>query len=86
MSNTLELAKSLISKPSITPDDLGCQAIMIDRLKKIGFEIHPLKFGDVDNFWAVHGDSGPYLPLRGIRMLSLQVMKMRGILSHLSRR
>ena len=65
MSNTLELAKSLISKPSITPDDLGCQAIMIDRLKKIGFEIHPLKFGDVDNFWAAHGDSGPLFAFAG---------------------
>ena len=65
MSNTLELAKSLISKPSITPDDHGCQAIMIDRLKKIGFEIHPLKFGDVDNFWAVHGDSGPLFAFAG---------------------
>ena len=65
MSNTLELAKSLISKPSITPDDNGCQAIMIDRLKKIGFEIHPLKFGDVDNFWAVHGDSGPLFAFAG---------------------
>ena len=65
MSNTLELAKSLISKPSITPDDLGCQAIMIERLKKIGFEIHPLKFGDVDNFWAVHGDSGPLFAFAG---------------------
>ena len=65
MSNTLELAKSLISKASITPDDHGCQAIMIDRLNKIGFEIHPLKFGDVDNFWAVHGDSGPLFAFAG---------------------
>lgn len=65
MSNTLELAKSLINKPSITPDDLGCQAIMIDRLKRMGFEIHPLKFGDVDNFWAVHGDSGPLFAFAG---------------------
>ena len=65
MSNTLELAKSLISKPSITPDDHGCQAIMIDRLNKIGFEIHPLKFGDVDNFWAVHGDSGSLFAFAG---------------------
>ena len=65
MSNTLELAKSLISKPSITPDDHGGQAIMIDRLNKIGFEIHPLKFGDVDNFWAVHGDSGPLFAFAG---------------------
>ncbi len=65
MSNTLELAKSLISKPSITPDDFGCQAIMIDRLKKIGFEIYPLKFGDVENFWAVHGNSGPLFAFAG---------------------
>ncbi len=65
MSNTLELAKSLINKPSITPDDCGCQAIMIDRLKKIGFEIYPLKFGDVENFWAVHGNSGPLFAFAG---------------------
>ena len=45
MKNTLELAKSLISQASVTPDDNGCQLIMIERLKKIGFEIHPLKFG-----------------------------------------
>ena len=38
---------------------------MIDRLNKIGFEIHPLKFGDVDNFWAVHGDSGPLFAFAG---------------------
>ncbi len=65
MTNTLELAKSLINKPSITPDDCGCQAIMIDRLKKIGFEIYPLKFGDVENFWAVHGNSGPLFAFAG---------------------
>jgi succinyl-diaminopimelate desuccinylase len=38
---------------------------MIDRLNKIGFEIRPLKFGDVDNFWAVHGDSGPLFAFAG---------------------
>ena len=65
MSTTLELAKSLISKASVTPDDCGCQAIIIDRLKKIGFEIHPLKFGDVDNFWAVHGNRGPLFAFAG---------------------
>ena len=37
MSQTIELAKSLISKVSVTPDDNGCQAIMIDRLKKNWF-------------------------------------------------
>jgi len=65
MSQTLELTKSLISKASVTPDDKGCQAIMIDRLKKIGFTINSLKFGDVDNFWATHGDSGPLFAFAG---------------------
>jgi len=65
MSETLELAKSLISKASVTPDDKGCQSIMIERLKKIGFEIHPLKFGDVDNFWATRGNSGPLFAFAG---------------------
>jgi len=65
MSETLELAKSLISKASVTPDDKGCQSIMIERLKKIGFEIHPLKFGDVDNFWATRGNGGPLFAFAG---------------------
>jgi len=65
MSETLELAKSLISKASVTPDDKGCQSIMIERLKKIGFEIHPLKFGEVDNFWATRGNGGPLFAFAG---------------------
>ena len=65
MSQTLELAKLLISRPSVTPDDKGCQAIMIDRLEKIGFKIHPLKFGDVDNFWATHGNTSPIFSFAG---------------------
>ena len=65
MSETLELAKSLISKASVTPDDNGCQALIIERLEKIGFTIYPLKFGDVDNFWAVHGNNGPIFSFAG---------------------
>jgi len=65
MSATLELAKSLISRASVTPDDNGCQALMINRLEKIGFTIYPLKFGDVDNFWAVHGNNGPIFSFAG---------------------
>ena len=65
MSATLELAKSLISRASVTPDDNGCQALMIKRLEKIGFTIYPLKFGDVDNFWAVHGNNGPIFSFAG---------------------
>ena len=54
MSNTIDLAKELISKKSITPDDAGCQNLIADRLGKIGFSIEHLKYGDVDNlcyFW-----------------------------------
>ena len=65
MNNTLYLAKSLISQASITPDDKGCQSIMIERLKKIGFEVHSLKFADVDNFWATRGSSGPIFAFAG---------------------
>jgi hypothetical protein len=36
---------------SLTPNDKGCQILMTDRLKKIGFEVDNLKFGEVDNFW-----------------------------------
>ena len=65
MSATLELAKSLISRASVTPDDNGCQDLMIDRLEKIGFTIYPLKFGNVNNFWAVHGNNGPLFAFAG---------------------
>ena len=65
MSKTLELAKQLINNPSVTPDDMGCQELMINRLRRIGFSIHTLKFGEVDNFWAVRGNSGPVFAFAG---------------------
>ena len=85
MSETLALAKLLISKSSVTPDDKGCQALMIDRLNKIGFTVQVLKFGEVDNFWAVRGDSGPVLLLRAILMWFLPVMNLCGKLTLLHR-
>ncbi len=65
MNNTLDLAKLLISKKSVTPDDAGCQEIIASRLKKIGFHIEHLKFGEVDNLWATYGDSGPIFVFLG---------------------
>lgn len=65
MSNTIDLAKELISKKSITPDDAGCQNLIADRLSKIGFSIEHLKYGDVDNLWATFGDSGPLFVFLG---------------------
>lgn len=64
-SPTLVLTKALISRASVTPQDKGCQELMIERLNAIGFDVEHLRFGDVDNFWAVRGDSGPILCFAG---------------------
>ncbi|MDQ2075197.1 succinyl-diaminopimelate desuccinylase [Marinimicrobium sp. ABcell2] len=65
LSPTLELAVDLISRRSVTPEDAGCQALMIERLEAIGFRVEPLRFGEVDNFWAERGTSGPLLAFAG---------------------
>ncbi|MGA2552401.1 MAG: succinyl-diaminopimelate desuccinylase [Burkholderiaceae bacterium] len=55
MSATLELAKSLISRRSLTPADAGCQALVAERLAPLGFRCQPLPAGQVANLWAVLG-------------------------------
>jgi len=62
---TLELAKQLIARPSVTPDDAGCQELMIERLQTLGFEIHRLRFGNVENFWARRGTAKPLMVFAG---------------------
>ncbi|MEK9933882.1 MAG: succinyl-diaminopimelate desuccinylase, partial [Luminiphilus sp.] len=62
---TLTLAKDLIARPSVTPEDAGCQALMMTRLQQIGFAVEPMRFGDVDNFWATRGKAGPLLVFAG---------------------
>ncbi|MES2354331.1 MAG: succinyl-diaminopimelate desuccinylase [Pseudomonadota bacterium] len=64
-ARTIELAKALIAKPSTTPDDGGCQEVLIDRLQKIGFTIQRLRFGAVDNFWARKGEAAPLVCFAG---------------------
>jgi len=64
-SPTLALAQQLIACPSITPDDAGCQAILAERLKKIGFTIQALPFGDVQNLWAIRGTESPLFVFAG---------------------
>ena len=64
-SNTLDLAKELISRRSLTPDDAGCQEILIAHLQKLGFKIEPMRFGFVDNFWARRGTTAPVLCFAG---------------------
>jgi len=65
MSPTLELSKALIARPSVTPDDKGCQQLLAERLEKIGFVIENLRFGDVDNLWARRGTTAPLFAFAG---------------------
>ena len=65
MEKTLELCCELIRKPSVTPEDAGCQALMIERLQALNFNCTELPCGDVSNFWAEHGDQGPLLVFAG---------------------
>ncbi len=65
MSATLNLAKQLIEITSVTPEDGGCQDILAQRLKQLGFTIEHLPFGDVKNLWATSGDSSPILAFAG---------------------
>ena len=50
MDATIELAKLLIEKQSITPNDCGCQDLIIERLQALGFQCHQLSNNGVTNF------------------------------------
>lgn len=65
MTPTLELACDLIQRPSVTPNDQGCQQLLATRLEPLGFQIEHLRFGDVDNLWARHGSDGPLFVFAG---------------------
>ena len=65
MSETLELAKELIRRPSVTPDDCGCQQLLAERLEQAGFTNEHLRFGEVDNLWARRGTEAPLFVFAG---------------------
>ncbi|HUX72873.1 MAG TPA: succinyl-diaminopimelate desuccinylase [Steroidobacteraceae bacterium] len=65
MSATLELTKALIERPSVSPADGGCQALLIERLEASGFRVERLPFGPVENFWAKRGAGGPLFCFAG---------------------
>ena len=64
-SETIALALNLISRSSVTPEDKGCQTLMANHLKAIGFNIENMPFDDVENFWGRRGNSGPLLAFAG---------------------
>lgn len=65
MTATLDLTCDLISKKSVSPEDMGCQALLAERLKKMGFSIEKMPFGQVSNFWARRGTEAPLLCFAG---------------------
>lgn len=61
----ITLAEKLLQLPSITPDDAGCQQLIASYLQPLGFEMTPLRFGQVDNLWAKRGKTTPLLVFAG---------------------
>jgi len=64
-SPVFDLTCQLIERASITPDDAGCQPLLADRLRPLGFNIEQIDFGEVTNLWAVHGTEGPLFVFLG---------------------
>lgn len=61
----LSLAKELIRRPSISPEDAGCQDVIGDMLDSSGFAVQSLKFGEVTNLWARSSDRKPLCVFAG---------------------
>ena len=62
---TLELARQLIARPSVTPDDAGCQDLLMQELKPLGFRFETIARNGVTNLWARRGDGRPLVCLAG---------------------
>jgi len=65
MSDVLELARDLIRRRSVTPEDAGCLPLIGERLERVGFHVEHLRYGEVDNLWVTHGAAGPTLVFLG---------------------
>jgi succinyl-diaminopimelate desuccinylase len=63
--SALELAKELIGRRSITPEDGGCQEVIAQRLTAAGFKCEPMNFGAVTNLWARRGTQSPVVCFAG---------------------
>ena len=61
----LQLTKNLIERPSVTPDDSGCQQLIIDRLEPLGFKSHVIAQGGVNNLWIRRGEMAPLVVFAG---------------------
>ncbi len=62
---TLELAQQIIARPSLTPDDAGCQRLLADRLERLGFASEFIERNGVTNLWARRGTAQPLFVFAG---------------------
>jgi succinyl-diaminopimelate desuccinylase len=60
-SRVLELTSELVARPSITPDDAGCQRLITERLLPLGFDVEWFLCGDVSNVLITRGRGSPSL-------------------------
>ncbi|MDN3651250.1 succinyl-diaminopimelate desuccinylase [Thalassotalea ponticola] len=68
MSNTsevIELTKELVSRPSVTPVDAGCQELIKQHLSELGFNNETMVFEDTTNLWARRGNAAPVFCFAG---------------------
>src|ERR1700712_1680312 len=61
----LPLAQSLIRCPSVTPADAGAQDVLADMLDRLGFAVHRLRYGAINNVFARLGTEGPHICFAG---------------------
>ncbi len=65
MHNVLSLAQDLIRRPSVTPEDAGCQNLMAQFLSQLGFRCERIDRGGVSNLVASMGDGAPHIAFAG---------------------
>ncbi|MFH4415660.1 MAG: succinyl-diaminopimelate desuccinylase [Neisseriaceae bacterium] len=61
----IELLQALVRIPSITPEDRGCQKLLIKRLERVGFTCKQFNFNKTSNFWAIWGKGSPLFCFAG---------------------
>ena len=62
---TLDLARTLIARPSVTPEDAGCLDLIAERLQPLGFTCERMDSGGVSNLWARRGSASPLFCFAG---------------------
>ncbi|HLQ84788.1 MAG TPA: hypothetical protein VK110_01450 [Salinisphaeraceae bacterium] len=78
MEEALALTQALVRRPSITPDDAGCQQLLGERLEAAGFAVTHLRCGQVNNLWAVAGARPAAVPRRAYRCRAARPRKPSG--------